>query len=388
MEMDFLASDWEWIYSSPAASLELDGKLPALLNDAQQVKQSPGRKVFRTDAYFIKVDFRHERHLNQEWKCAELVHGKGIPMVEHLAYGRSSAGEMLVTRALGEAISLKEWLADQNCNDVDKKRMDQIAEECALLVRHVVKAGIFHHDFHAGNILLVPASGTLCLVDVSGVRRARFMDRPQLWRMYGSLLTFKRFYSKEQIIRLLGIAGVPDGAKMWRQIQMKSTRHLLHEWRKRSWQMLNPPCRYTVRDGEWLRFVDGFGHPLKCDNSVDIQVPSVDAARRRCLAGFLLGRIKIPHQRILAWKEGTAEMLLETVDAHEIKQPPDEYLERLGFLGIHPPLQRWGVLDNGEVIMTDLTEVMDFPMLDIASMRGPFQRAYAVMKTKLATLFE
>ncbi|MBQ4479964.1 MAG: hypothetical protein II943_04925 [Victivallales bacterium] len=387
MEIDFLAFDWEWIYSSTATSSELDGKLPALLKSARQIKQNPGRKVFCTDAYFIKVYFHDGRHLNKEWKCAQLAQEKGIPVVEHLAYGRSSAGEILVTRALEGAISVKEWLTAREFTEVDMSQITQLAERYANFVCRVVKAGVFHPDFHSGNILLVPSSGKLCLVDVSGIRRSKFTDRPQLWRMYRSLLEFRHFFAKEQIIRLLGIAGASDGAKMWREIQLKSTRHLLVSWRKRSWQMLNPPSRYTVRDGDWLRFVDGFGKPLPLDNSIEAQASSVESARKRCLADFLLERINIPHQRILAWKEGTAEMLVEAVDAHEITQAPEEYLERLGFLGIRPPLQRWAALANGDVLMKDLAEVMDFPMLDIASMRGPFKRAYSVIKTRLGLFF-
>ena len=97
-------ADWSWTFASPAAAAELGPRPELLIQTAAPVKASPVRKVFRAGEFYLKLDPRQGNRLSREWDSATLLAARHIPMVEHLALGRSSRGQLLITRALPDAV--------------------------------------------------------------------------------------------------------------------------------------------------------------------------------------------------------------------------------------------------------------------------------------------
>ena len=202
--------EWKWTFRSPQAAAELEQCPQKLLEHAPLIKKNPIRNVFYTGEYYIKQDKRGGWHLRREWKSAELVEKRHVPIVEYMAVGVCSQGEMIITRALKKSVSVKEWLAGKICSGAIRDEILPVAERYARFVRMVMEAKIFHPDFHAGNVLFVPETGDFALVDVSEIRRAFFFDKIQAWRMHGSVMAFQRLLDREDMLHLLEMAGAKE----------------------------------------------------------------------------------------------------------------------------------------------------------------------------------
>ena len=362
-ETDIISAGWKWVFSTFDAENELGGEPQQLLESAQQVKANPVRKVFCTGDFYIKIDLRSGGHLKREWKSAELLRRKGVPVVDYLAFGVSPQGEMVVTRTLEGSVSVKDWLSEKMCSGVTEAELTPFAENYACFVRSVIDAGVFHPDFHVGNVLYVPELDQLTLVDVSEVRRQYFFDRWRLWRMIGSVQAFRRVFSREGMLRLLTLAGARDAESMWRKLLKESARHLLHSWPKRSKQMLEGHPRYAVKENGWLRVVDACGRPLEFKENDTMTTMSLEESRKRYLADFFLYLANIPHQRLLAWNPEMGELRLEEISGKGIEAIPTELQERLEPLGLKTALEDWIVDEDGIILLKDCTKVMAFPVL-------------------------
>ena len=83
------ADGWRWEFSPGTAADELGPAPQHLLETAELIKANPVRKVFRSGEFYLKLDLRTGNRLLREWRSAELLAARHIPMVEHLALGRS-----------------------------------------------------------------------------------------------------------------------------------------------------------------------------------------------------------------------------------------------------------------------------------------------------------
>ena len=361
-EKDMVNACWKWIFSTPECAKELGERPQLLLKDARQVKTNPVRKVFCTGGCYVKIDMRSGGHLKREWKSAELLRGKGVPVVDYMAFGVSPLGEMVVTRALEGSVSVKDWLSEKMCAGVTEEELTPFAENYARFVRSVIDAGVFHPDFHVGNVLYVPGKEQLTLVDVSEVRRRFLFDRWRLWRMVGSVQAFRRVFSRDGMLHLLTLAGAGDAEAMWRKLLKETALHLLHSWPKRSRQMLEGHPRYAVKENGWLRVVDACGRPLECEKTVCEKL-SQEEGRKRYLADFFLYLANIPHQRLLAWNKETGELRLEAIDENRVDMVPQELQERFEPLGLRLSPVCWAKNGEGKILLVDCKEVMELPLL-------------------------
>ena len=130
------ADGWRWEFSPGTAADELGPAPQHLLETAELIKANPVRKVFRSGEFYLKLDLRTGNRLLREWRSAELLAARHIPMVEHLALGRSATGELLITRALPDAVQAGTYFF-RTCLR-DGAPAEEFAESLAEFARQII----------------------------------------------------------------------------------------------------------------------------------------------------------------------------------------------------------------------------------------------------------
>ena len=175
---------------------------------AEVIKDGLHRTVYRVELadreFFVKYyrcpqTFRAVRHLvrssaaRREWQTALEIARRNIPTATPIALGEQRRGGLVtesyyLTEAIPQARSLDDYVTQVlPCLPADRrlKCRRQLIRAMAELAAAVHRAGVRHHDFHTGNILLhgTPASNELAkpqlyLIDLPNVRFSGPLD----WR--------------------------------------------------------------------------------------------------------------------------------------------------------------------------------------------------------------
>ena len=99
----------------------------------------------------------------QEWRLAQAVEARGIPIVRHVALGehRTLAG-------LQESVLITEGFAGVPANEARGLK----GEDVMAFVEQMAKAGVMHQDFHPANLLIREEPFVIRLVDLHGIHFA------------------------------------------------------------------------------------------------------------------------------------------------------------------------------------------------------------------------
>ena len=154
-----------WSFASDAVRAELGESPETLFESGEEVKANPVRRVVRSGGYFRRGAAR----FRSEWKSAKLLESQGIPVVEYLACGESSRGGCLITRALPDSESVAEYYWRTFVRGGADP--EPFLALFAPFLKHILESGLFHPDFHLGNILYDKVKRSFVLVDALGVRR-------------------------------------------------------------------------------------------------------------------------------------------------------------------------------------------------------------------------
>lgn len=199
---------------------------------AEVVKHGAHRTVYRIDVaertFFLKHDrprswWRVLQHLfrataaRREYRKAMELRRRQVPTIAPVGVGERASGGLvsdnfLLTEAIPEAVSLSTFVADglPRLAGAEQERLRRrIAIRLAELCAAAHRAGVYHNDLHAGNVLVRMANGEpeLYLADLPGVQlsgvlgwkrsraslvmlnsdwsgRAALRDRWRFWRAY------------------------------------------------------------------------------------------------------------------------------------------------------------------------------------------------------------
>ena len=217
-------------------------------------------------------------------------------MVEHLALGRSSRGQLLITRALPDAVQAGVYFF-RNCLR-DGAPAEEFAGALAGFARQIISSGLFHPDFHCGNVLYLPERHKFALVDVYGVRKAFLFDRFQLFRMERILMELRQALDRGTMLRLLSREGVSAPETFYLRALRREARRLFHEWPRRRRQILAGYPKFTRAEGPLLRVVDPAGAPADETSGEPVQ-GDAETLERLLLAHFFLQLACIPHRPAL-----------------------------------------------------------------------------------------
>ena len=197
-------------------------------------------------------------------------------MVEHLALGRSSRGQLLITRALPDAVQAGVYFF-RNCLR-DGAPAEEFAGALAGFARQIISSGLFHPDFHCGNVLYLPERHKFALVDVYGVRKAFLFDRFQLFRMERILMELRQALDRGTMLR--SSTNGPDGdGRYWRVIRnLPAQKARCCAW---SIPPVRPPTRHPAnRCREMPKHLNG-----SCSPTSFFNWRAFRTARRSCWTG-------------------------------------------------------------------------------------------------------
>jgi tRNA A-37 threonylcarbamoyl transferase component Bud32 len=248
---------------------------------AQVVKHGPHRSVYRVSLPGLDCHIKHYRLMNLrawlrelvrpakalvEYRRALAIAGRGVATVEPLAVGRRDAAlgagdSFLITRSLDGTEALNVFLETMfpalPANEPTALRQ-QLAEELGRFVAQLHRAGVVHHDFHTGNILVAQSAAKtiqLFLIDLHATRLRPPLD----WRArQANLVLLNRYFS----IR----ASRTDRLRFWRAYVTEWESERGGEWgseRVREWESDRARAAFfrtaarTLEDETWesnLRF--------------------------------------------------------------------------------------------------------------------------------------
>lgn len=177
----------------------------------------------------------------EELAVTEAARAAGAPVPECLAAVIHRSGLFyrgdLILRELPEAVTLEEWLQ----RDVDCGSLRTVMELLADAFARLVAAGVYHADFHAGNVL-VQETGSGCRITVIDFDKAIVFDPLPAGLRDRMLFRFNRGLVKRSLAprpvgaalrlrfcRQAGVARTKDAAQ---QFAAKCAAHLRrHSWR-------------------------------------------------------------------------------------------------------------------------------------------------------------
>ena len=258
---------------------------------AEIVKRNAVREVWRTGELFFKFDKRPVHSFDSEFARGCALHQKGIPVVQHLACGRTEQGYCLITRALPDSVPLDEFICGRIPDDDFLNAMINFLKlmECRKII---------HRDLHCGNILYVPRDNMFYLVDVHDARPARWFDFFMFSRypQRALLMELRENLSTEKLCELLRKMDVDDPESFLEYHFDRKAAMLSRDWLRRREQVLSGYPKFTRKENGLL-FARG-ATPDELEKAE--KIPGTAGV----FAGaFYLDLVRIPHRRVLAWSE-------------------------------------------------------------------------------------
>ena len=304
----------------------------------EPVKQNPVREVWKTGEYFFKFDKRPRHDFKKEFRRACALARRGVPVVRHLACGRTDRGACLVTAALSGSVTVEEFIRGRV---PDEKFLAAAVDFLKLLERKKV----VHRDFHPGNVLYVEKDNAFFLVDVRDAFPARRFNG-----FLFSRLPFLRFLcdlsenlSDARVCELLRRMDVPDPQGFFFAEIRRKADFVRREWPRRREQILSGYPKFTRKERDVLFVRDagpaelGRAETLPADDDVFVMA-------------FYLDLLRIPHRRVFCYDPRKKTIFVEP--AGEASPAPErvaELVRRARLAGVPAEPGDWGT-DRGGLV--------------------------------------
>lgn len=236
--------------------------------EANPVKRNPVRSVFKVkDAnaaeYYVKHDtpqkftgklktvFRSK--VKKEYDSYVLLRSHSIPSVEYVGWGTSFPEGMLISKTLnGSMNSFEYWLTSAVSDPAKKKHF---LDTLTGLLRAFAESNLIHPDFHAGNILYLPSTGKIYLVDTYGIFRLnRSPENTDKIKLLKILTNFREELSPEEIISVIPetgiVKGCMEGLLLWDNAIAIEEENVRRKWKQRTAQILSGTSKFAVESRE------------------------------------------------------------------------------------------------------------------------------------------
>ena len=300
--MNVQRGGWTWFTENPAVLEPWADSIGELL--AHPVKHNAVRSVCRAtgsdgSGYFVKIE-RKPGLLNllrnrffskaqSEYKSGRLLVECGIPCAEYLAWGRCGASSAVVSRALDGWISaLKYWYTEAR---FDGRKKQLWLDAFFDLTFRFCENSLTHPDFHAGNVLLNPATNEYALIDAYGIRRKNNLDEQDLRDILSWILPLRMDVPDDELIQRLErrrILSQPAEPFFRETVRLNNAR-LDRDWEKRRRrQILSGNSKFSHTEGNreirhslWYEAV-----PLPDEAELNIRELDMAAAQTEWLESF------------------------------------------------------------------------------------------------------
>lgn len=318
-----------------------------LFADAIPVKVTCCREVRCSSDIFIKLDRRRMHSFSREMTAAKKLRAAGIPVVDHLFCGRGKFGHYLVTGRFG--IPVDEYLRS---GTPDIKFFCKITD----LALQMLKAGFLHGDFHPGNLLYDPASGSLMLTDVRRVMKLPewILRRLPEKSKFHILTEFRGFLKKKELLVLFRRAKITNPLKFYENMFEWDNVLIRKEWKRRRKQILSGYRKFTRKEGSIL-----FNSSATDQELAEAEI--IPGGKAVFLAGYFLDLINMPHRKVLRYD-------IDTDTVYALPESPGrpggeltlEMIYRLNSYDItNSAPEDWSVCENGLPCFNALNKVAE-----------------------------
>ena len=298
--MNVRRGGWTWFTDDPAVLEPWADSIGDLL--AHPVKKNAVRSVCRaadgTGACFVKIERkpgfwnrlrnRFFSKAQSEYKSGRLLLECGIPCAEYLAWGRCGASSAVVSRALvGWISALKYWYTEARFDAGKKQRWLDVFFDLTFRFR---ENSLTHPDFHAGNVLLNPATNEHALIDTYGIRRKNRLDEQDIRDILSWLLPLRMDVPEDELIqrldrrRILSQAAEPFFREMVRLNNVRLDR----DWEKRRRQILSGNSKFSHTEGNREIRHSLWHEPVPLPEETELSIRELDmpTARTEWLESF------------------------------------------------------------------------------------------------------
>ena len=290
---------------------------------ATPVKSNPVREVRTDGEFFYKLDRRGGYALKCEFAAARLLAERGVPAVEHLRLDKTSAGWRLVTRALPDAVTVREYAA-KHIPDV-KFRTD-----FAVFVRDFLRTGLDHRDMHIGNILYQESERRFVLVDLRSVKPWRWWWRRLPYDICRAPLELRRELKRHEICAMLKIIGIKEAEAFFDRALATEAAALRRMWKKRRKQLFSAYPKFSRLEDGVLVLAEVAGEELK-------RLEWTPGTPDDFAESFYEDLAELPHRRVLAFDAAKKLIGLDAAPPPS-RLPESELEERRRVFGV--PLRR------------------------------------------------
>ena len=168
----------------------------SLNNTWKIVKETPRRRVYSVNAYFVKIYFfkrpfgiikrRFFDHAKKEWRLSSQIFNTFGNSPEPVAYGTCPGLSIFISRSVEPCITAKELYFNKWSYLSQKKRW-LIVDLFANFIIHLYKSGILQTDYNLGNILISTDLSSFFAIDL---QRAKHTDKTPTDRQIVKNLSF------------------------------------------------------------------------------------------------------------------------------------------------------------------------------------------------------
>lgn len=306
-------------------------------------KEKDNRVIYRfalgNSEYFAKlnkpVSFYHKAKAfffpNScfEFKSAMLAELLGLPVVRASGWCAKDSMDMIVTENPGKSFVEAGFYWKEICLDNSVKR-SAFLSGLSGFVRKYIAAGLYHRDFHLGNLLLEDKKGMISfiLIDPLGIKRKRnsTLFNSGVLRLLGILKNDISCEDRVKFLQQAGIIGNESEFKpVWEKIISCLAKHEDRKWFGRRSKILKGNSRYSElgkgKDGLSYLVKKEFAGELCLDpdfcNNYERLVLNRRAARKYWLYSCFLQSHGIDLKMPVAWQRKKEEenlILMERPD--------------------------------------------------------------------------
>ena len=254
--------------------------------DWVQIKHNPVRDVFKKDSWYIKVDHRKFHTFKHEFNMALALKRHGIPVVEHLLCARTGTENFLITAELKNSIPAGDFL------DSPADKTNFIAALTGFMEQWQ-NTPFEHTDPHFGNLLYIPETNRLFLVDVHDIKQRFFpcRCRKDIARF---IFNLRGRVPYRTIIDLMTKFQIAEPEKSFCSMMQKEFARIKKEWQKRKKQLFDAYPKFSYRKDNWLICT-----PYK-EISASLPAEFTADAQAEFAASTFLNLLQIPHRRCVA----------------------------------------------------------------------------------------
>lgn len=323
---------WTWFLKEPELLKDWFDDYEKLIH-LKKVKSNSIRTVFSVKSsetpLFVKYECprstiaKLKAHFSSkaksEFKSAILLKELSIPCVEYLGWGKKGHEGMLLSKELVNYINAKDFWFE---SAVDKNKFKLLfLRGLASFLKIFLKSGLYHPDFHIGNLLVNPKYFDFCIVDPYGIKKTGNIPEKKKFEMFRIIGAMRAELNLTDAIDLILRSGMADSQakakNLWKKILRKEAEEVEELWEKREKQILSGKSKYSTEvtvsryKSYMIRNTMSSKPALPLDSVIDnlpeseflcVSIPQKEALKV-WLASFKLQFHRIQHPAPLIWEK-------------------------------------------------------------------------------------